>query len=467
LPHTLARARPHGGDGNASEAANAWLREHSAPWAARLTVIEAPTRCVGTTQLRTVLPGTAENRRLIEIGADAYPVLKLDAAARDAAFERSRERALREPESRSVGAYREGRLVGGMRVYDFWMNVRGTQLFTGGVGAVAVALEHKQSGIARDLIRGFLDEYRERGAALAALYPFRPDFYRKLGFGYGTKMHQYRIALGALPAGGQRDRVRRLGPGDLDIFLAAYERFAQAANGLFRRESWRAAATLADDALRTYGYEDANGLGGYLTFDVRLGEAGTTNRNDLYVHELIYETPAALAALLAFARSQRDQFATLIVNTQDPDFHAMLDDPRNGSDRILYPPAYHETNTQGVGIMYRLIDVAAFVAALGERTTFGTLDATVRIALRDAFFEPNSGAYTIRFDAGRPRMAALGTPADVDLAIEVADFSSLVMGAVRLRSLVAYGRAVLSNHQWLTRLDAAFDAPPPQCLTRF
>jgi predicted acetyltransferase len=432
-----------------------------------VTFVDAPLRVVGATQLCTILPGTAEYRRLIEIGAEAYPIMKFDAAARDAAFERGHDRALRMPESRYVGAYRDGRLVGAMCVYDFWMNVRGTFAFTGGVGGVAVAPEHKRTGVARDLIRGFLDEYRERGAALAVLHPFRPGFYRKLGFGYGTKMQQYRVALDALPAGGARDRVRRLGPGDVDRFLATFERVARSTNGLFRREPWRAAAALADESLRTYGYEDASGLGGYLTYEVRLGDTGTQNRNELYVHELLYETPAALGALLAFARSQRDQFAALIVNTQDPDFHFLLDDPRNGSDRVLFPPAYHETNAQGLGIMYRLINISAFVNAAVETISFGALDGTVRVALRDGFLESNSGVYAIAFEAGRPRPAATSAAADVDLQIDVADFSSLVMGSVRLRSLIAYGRAVLSNHEWLQRLDVAFAAQPPQCLTRF
>jgi hypothetical protein len=207
-------------------------------------------------------------------------------------------------------------------------------------------------------------------------------------------------------------------------------------------------------------------LRGYLTVDVRLGKAGTLNRNDLYVHELIYETPAALHGLLSFARSQADQYAALIVNTHDPDFHFAVLDPRNGRDRNLYPPAHHGTNEQGLGVMYRAIDMPALVSALSD-CAFADLDAIVRIDLADPFVAPNRGACAIRFRAGRPELVDAAPGADVDVAIGVADFSALVMGAVRLRSLVAYGRAVLSKPNWLRRLDAAFDADPPHCLTRF
>ena len=64
----------------------------------------------------------AQYRRWIDLSADAYPIVKLDTAAqRDAAFEEQRDLATRQPEQRLVGAYRDDRLVGGMRVYDFSM----------------------------------------------------------------------------------------------------------------------------------------------------------------------------------------------------------------------------------------------------------------------------------------------------------------------------------------------------------
>jgi predicted acetyltransferase len=366
----------------------------------------------------------------------------------------------------SSGEYRDGVLVGGMRVYDFTMCVRGAQVFTGGVGSVAVGLEHKRRGVARDLIRAFVHDYRERDAALALLYPFRPEFYGRLGFGYGAKLNAYRIALDALPGDGARELVRALGPADTPCFLAAYNRVQARTNGLIRREAWRAELRLTSPVLLTFGYFEGDMLEGYLTVEIQLGKSSVTNRNELYMHELVYETPAALRGLLSFARSQRDAFAALVLNTHDPDFHFAVLDARNGTDRNLHPPAHHETNAQGLGVMYRILDVRTLIGALRD-CTFGDLDATLRIDLGDAFVAPNAGSYAICFRGGRPELVDPALGSDVDLAIGVADFSSLMLGAVRLRSLVAYGNAVLSQPRWLTRLDAAFDAEPPHCLTRF
>ena len=108
-----------------------------------------------------------------------------------------------------------------MRVYDFRMCVRGcAQLFTGGVGSVAVGLENKAARRrARSHPRVRARVSRERGAALAVLYPFRPDFYGKLGSGYGAKLNAYRIALDALPGDGAREFVRALrGSGRRAVF---------------------------------------------------------------------------------------------------------------------------------------------------------------------------------------------------------------------------------------------------------
>ena len=87
-----------------------------------------------------------------------------------------------------------------MRLFDFRMTLHETAVSIGGVGGVAVDLAHKKQKVARDMILFFLRHYREKGAALTTLHPFRPDFYRQMGFGHGTKMNQYRVKPASLPA---------------------------------------------------------------------------------------------------------------------------------------------------------------------------------------------------------------------------------------------------------------------------
>ena len=341
---------------------------------------------------------------------------------------------------------------------------------------VGVDLAHKKAGVARDLIAAYLAHYRERGATMAILHPFRPDFYRRMGFGYGAKMHQYRLAPATLPAGGARDRVRDLGPADADALIACYDRVQARTNGLIRKWPATVARGLANAETPTVGYAESDGdgggvggaIGGFLTFGFRKGAAPFTN--DLVVHELIYETPAALAALLAFLHSQADQFATIIHSTQAEGFHHLPSDPRDDSGNILFPPAYHQTNTQGLGVMYRVIDTPGVFALLRDHD-FGGQSCVVRLTIADSFLPANAGTLTFRFTAGRAAIVAdegADAAGAIDLALDVSDFSSLLIGAARLRDLYTYGRATVADPAHVATLDRLFRADaPPICTTGF
>ncbi|GAC1411212.1 MAG: hypothetical protein NVSMB64_20870 [Candidatus Velthaea sp.] len=408
----------------------------------------------GETTLRLLDPGEPDFARLVgDITPAAYPVMNVAADGRAAHIEKIRKILAAEPTGHYAGAYRDGKLVGGMLLWDFMMRVRDAECRTGGLGAVAVDFAHKRRGIARDIVAGYLAWSAARGAAFGALYPFRPSFYRKLGFGYGTKLDQYRVLPDALPDGGSRAGVRALTADDAAPALGAYHRMQATTNGLMRRSLPTMQRMLEYPGMRTFGNLRSDGsVGGYVMFSVTLGPAGTQNTNEIVTVEIVYDEWSSLAALLAFLRAQGDQFAAVVVNTQDAGFHVALGDPRNGSNRSLSYPAWHESNTQGVGIMYRIIDLPAVVEQLAG-TRFGNLDARVTVRLTDPLLPPNSGTYTLAFE--------------VELAFGIGDFSSLLMGSLRLHSLVRFGRATLSDPGRLAELDAAFATDPPQCKTIF
>ena len=117
------------------------------------------------------------------------------------------------------------------------------------------------------------------------------------------------------------------------------------------------------------------------------------------VRALVYDDAAALAALLGFLRKQADQVGRIIYETQDEAFHHLLNDPRDGSGNLL-AGLWHQTNTQGLGIMYRVIDVARLWAVLGDHD-FGGVTTRLKLDLSDTFLPENAGIYRIDFNAGR------------------------------------------------------------------
>ena len=163
---------------------------------------------------------------------------------------------------RLYGAFREGRLLGGMQLHDYTMTFsssgspvdRTVQVPVGGVGMVAVDLLHKKEHVAHDLITFFLDHYRTRGMPLGLLYPFRPDFYKQMGFGYGTKMSEYRVRPSNLPTYGSKDHLVDLGPDDSELLLDYYNRYQARTHGMLRRTTFEIARKLSNLQNHLIGY---------------------------------------------------------------------------------------------------------------------------------------------------------------------------------------------------------------------
>jgi predicted acetyltransferase len=380
-----------------------------------------------------------------------------------------RERGNATPGAPWYGLFAGETLLGGMRLYDFEMTLFEKPTLVGGVGAVAVDLTRKKEHVARDLIAYFLGHYRQRGAPLGILYPFRPDFYGAMGFGYGPKQNTYRIIPSALPARGDRSCVRFLTDADRPAMIELYNAVANRTHGMIALTTVSAANYLNQPDARIVGWFDpASGeLQGYLAFTLELiDKRANFLLQDLVVHEFIYGESAALLGLMAFLRTQQDQVRAIVLHTLDDAFHYLLSDPRNGPDRPT-PNVYHESNTQGVGLMYRLLDVRRFFTTLPDHR-FGAETLTLRLTVHDSFLPEQDGSVVVSFTDGLAQLQTNETPADVDLTLTVGDASALLMGCVSLNSLYNLGLAEISDAAAAERLDALFRAArPPVCLTPF
>lgn len=407
----------------------------------------------------------SELEEFMRITIEAFPGMKIGTAdERERLLERLRK-VMREPIVHFFGVWEDSQMVGVMRFYDFTMKLHNTRTLVGGTGGVAVDLRHKKEHVAADIVQFFIDYYQEKGACLTALYPFRPDFYRRMGFGFGVKMNRYSFPAGVLPAGGTKGNVMYLGPEDKQALHDCYDRFLERTNGLIELPPHVLESLFTDPALRIIGYQANNRLQGYLIFRFEPQRDDNFLLNNLYVRALIYDNPEALAGLLAFLRSQADQVDRIIYETQDSMFFHLLNDPRNGTGNLL-AGLWHETNTQGIGIMYRVIDVPRLFAVL-ENRDFAGVDIRLRIDLTDSFRPDVAGSYTVSVEKGRARLLSGGDVACA-IALDVSAFSSLVVGAVDFAVLHAYGLATISDPAYMTVVDRLFHPIlPPYCMTSF
>ena len=411
------------------------------------------------------LNGEAEFEQFATIGSNAYPGMRhFSEEDRQRLKQRLIARS-HDPATVFYGLFEGDALLGAMRVHDFVMNLRGAKIRVGGVGFVAVELMHKKQHVAKDLISGFLHNCRERDQHMALLYPFRPDFYRRMGFGYGAKISQYRVRPAHLPNGGDRARLRMLTAADKPRLAACYQRYADMRHGLIEKTPFEIDELFNAPENRIVGYELDDKLSGYLVFTFQQGRQDNFLFNNILVTEFVYTDRGALAGLLTFLHTQADQIQHVIFNLQDDSFHHLLFDPRNGTDNTL-ANLYQETNTQGVGIMYRVLCTPALIARLAE-CDFNQQSCKLKVELRDTFLPSNNGSSVIHFVDGRPAVAD-GGDVDVAIRLDVSEFSSLLMGTIGFASLYRYGLAEISDTRYLDAVSRLFRVDePPICMTWF
>ncbi|MEW6725301.1 MAG: GNAT family N-acetyltransferase [Bacillota bacterium] len=379
---------------------------------------------------------------------------------------RYQEMQQNDPTSAYWGVFEDGQMVGGMRLIDYQMNYFGRFIPTGGVGMVAVDLIHKKRHVAKDIIQFFIDHFQEKGAYLTMLYSFRPDFYHQMGFGYGLKQHRYSFQPSSLPRTVRPHGVVYLTPEDTDAIEECYNLRAEGQHGYCRKSRYELESMVkgfsANRAI--VGYRKDGQLLGYVAFGFKKAHEHNSVKNDLVIKEWIWNGPEALATLCSFLNTQADQINRIIFDTQKSDFHFLLKDVRSGTDNII-PPVYHETNTSGLGLMYRITAVDKFLESTAYRN-FNEVTADLVVQVEDTFCPDAAGSYRIRFADGLVTVERGGGKA-IDLALDVTDLSALLMGSAEITTLYDLGRVRVAPEHLGTLRELFRVDQKPECITAF
>ncbi len=402
----------------------------------------------------------------MRINCEAYPGMEIFTAEDRARYVANMRQLAGDPRSVRYGAFREGTMVGCMKLFDYVMNVRGAKILTGGVGAVAVDLMHKKSHVAREMMVYYLDHFVGRDFPMGLLWPFRPDFYHDMGFGLGARMFRYSIEPSSLPSGGTKEHVRYLSEQDIPALNECHNRYADRRLGMVEQtETGWETIFRQYKKTRFVGVEVDGRLEGYLTYAFKKMAPDSFLVNDLVVQDMIYHTPEALAEMLAFLRSQLDQVRRVVIHTVEDEFYYLLRDPRNEATGIIYP-THQESHVAGVGLMYRVQNTQLLFEQLGPQA-FADVTLKLKITLRDSFLKTNEGSLVVAFDSGRASVVDDGA-FDVEIGLDVAEFSSMFMGAVGFRSLHTYGLATISRPELVETVDRLFATTQrPQTLMSF
>ncbi len=345
-------------------------------------------------------------------------------------------------------------MVASMRLYAMQQWVHGHKLPVLGVASVAVAPEHRRHGYAREIMRHALREGFERGDVASLLYPFRPSFYRNMGYAMAGTVHQFDVRPESLPLFAERDLVRRARPGDVSAMTACYNAFAEATNGQLARSDQQISRMIGPELGATFVCESASGeIEGYLV--MRYGFEAEPWARKAEVIERVWTTQSAYRGILGFLASMGDQWGQIILRAHPNEtLENLLSDPR--------PPDYRHVKSlwfpvarQLKGTMFRILNV---VEAL-KRRRYGPANVTFTISVEDPYLEENSGVFTVKIADGKAevRLGAAGE----DLKVGIATLSSMFVGELAPSRAASIGELKVRDSQLLPVLDLAFSGPGP------
>lgn len=334
-----------------------------------------------------------------------------------------------------------GGILGALKMQPMTQHMGGAALPMMGLAAVGVAPWARRRGVGAMLCRHALRRGRERGDVLSALYPFRPDFYRRLGWALAGELHVYRFPPEYLQ-GSQDPPVRLATTADEPAIMACYARVAAKSNGLIDRSDrvWR--RHLDMPATYAFVHETGGALDGYML--LRYGRsAGGREHRTLLIREMVVERPEVATALFGWISLQRDLWRRARHDaTPDEHFWMRLCDPRppgHRGTRWLWDPVARIIR----GPMLRVLNVAD---AIERRRTWGSA-APLRFSLsvRDAELPENETQLTVDFDGTRASVSEHDRATDTRIETEIGTFSQIYAGEISVSAAVSLGAAHVTN----------------------
>lgn len=387
----------------------------------------------------------------LEVYLNAYPAHKeLDEECSEFYRKKVTRQILENKEVELVGLFENGAMIAFMKLVNFDMNLYGKMHHAVGLMSLAVHPLHKKKGAAFDMITRFENYAKTHDALVTLLLPFRIDFYRKMGYGYGAKMDEYHVPMINLPKADNMEGMRILTVDDVPEVLACHSRMVEQSHGMVKKFEEEIRDMETDTQVRRIGYFENDVMKGYVAF--RFEDASEVNYtlNRLSVEELVYEDGAVLKKLLGFLRMQADLAQTVILRTGEEDFYHLLDNTQDVSGNYINF-GFLQSNVSAVGTMFKILHPTEFIKATDYRTLpEGELNAEFIYEDQMEHCEKN---LRVSFAGGKWQPAAADAKMDVILWCKEADLSSLLLGSANLASLVRLGAVKISDKAFTQQLD--------------
>jgi predicted acetyltransferase len=358
------------------------------------------------------------------------------------------------PLERMHAAFDGDRIVGGAGAFPFTMTVPGGEVGCAGITVVGVLPTHRRRGVLRSLMRVQLDDVRERGEAIAALWASEEAIYGRYGYGLASLAGEIQLprTYAALRDGGAASGAVRLLTAEeaRDRLPAIYERVRVQTPGMFARTAeWWETRQTSDPPERRQGGGEKNYAvvelegrdAAYAVYRLRSSFEAGASTGSVEIVEAMGDSAEGTREIWRFLLGM-DWMATVkawLLPVDHPLFHLLLY-PRRMQLRI------------GDALWVRLVDVEA---ALPARSYVG--DGSVVLELADDFCPWNAGAWTVS-------AAGVERGGEPELRLDVQALASVYLGGFTFAELARALRVDELREDAIARADALFaTAIQPWC----
>jgi predicted acetyltransferase len=354
---------------------------------------------------------------------------------------------------RMIGAFDDGRIVGGAAAVSFRITVPGgVEVPAAGVTAVGVQPSHRRRGLNGSLMRAQLDDVHTRGEPIAVLYASEGGIYGRFGYGLAS-------LLGEIDLDGERSafnrgyrptgNVRLMTRGEaLPLMRPVYDRAQAARPGMIALDDrwWQwlfFEGEKEKDDPTFFAIHDTDGAAdAYATYRVKHDWSDSLPNLELTVRQLVATSPRSYADIWRYL------FDIDLVRRVKA-WNRPVDEPLFF---LMQEPRRLRFRTSDA-LRVRLVDVAA---ALEARGYIG--DGRIVLGVEDAFCPWNEARYALEVTGGA---ATCGRTDDApDIACSATDLGATYLGGTTFRQLHRAGRVDELRAGGLGRADSLFASDP-------
>jgi predicted acetyltransferase len=360
------------------------------------------------------------------------------------------------PLDRMHAAFDGDAVVGGAGAFPFQLTVPGGVVPCGGVTVVGVLPTHRRRGVLTAMMRTQLEDIRDRGEPIAALWASEEMIYGRFGYGMASLAGETALPSGYTGLRQPPDETAWTRLISLDdaksVLPVIYDRVRVKTPGMFNRTAdWWELRNLTDPPERRQGGGEKNVLvlelggepAGYALYRVFTKFEYGSSTGHVEVIEALADGAVATRELWRVLLNM-DWLATLKAFLLPID-HPLL-------QQLRYPRRLQMRI--GDGLWVRLVDVGAALSA----RAYGGADPVV-LEVEDAFLPENTGRWEVA------RGKAERTDEAADLALDVRELGAAYLGGFTFGELLRAGVVRELKEGGAARADALFltSGPKPWC----